>query len=186
MGDDVSVRSSSVLEMNFIVYEKCTPRSIRAVTNALVQLSSAGCEPASNAACGTGKRELRGNPPKPLILVVEDDVMLQELSAEILRDCGYCVLIAEDAASAIEILRCEPDIKLIFTDVVMPGALNGFDLADQAKALRPEINVLYTSGYSWAASGAYSGKLHGALLAKPFRPAQLVAAVDDALHSHRN
>lgn len=123
---------------------------------------------------------------KSIILVVDDEVMVQELSAEVLRQCGYHVLVANDADQAVQILKREPAIKLLFTDVVMPGSMNGFALADWARSVRPDIRVLYTSGYSWVAADKYNGMLHGDLLKKPFRARELEAAVAGALKSQRN
>src|SRR5262249_27171547 len=62
-----------------------------------------------------------------------------------------------------------------------PGALDGFGLAAWAKSVRPDLKVLYTSGYSWAAAQAHAGSVHGAMLRKPYRAGELQRAVQSAL-----
>ena len=117
-----------------------------------------------------------------MILVVDDDPDVLDLAVMVLRDRGYRVLSASDATAALKALRATPDIDLLFTDIVMPGGMDGFDLAHEAKHLRPELRVLYTSGFvknTPRCGGAFE---HGKMLAKPWRPEQLVAAVRDALN----
>ena len=144
------------------------------------------CTSGPGATANAADNELETDWSQPVILVVDDDVMVQELSADILRDSGFRVFVADGADGAIEILKSEPEIRLLFTDVVMPGSMNGFALADWARSARPEIGILYTSGYSWTASETYGGRLHGELVKKPFRAAELQAAVANALKSQQN
>ena len=82
------------------------------------------------------------------ILLVEDDVDLQAVALESLRYMGYAALVANDGASALEILRRDTEVDILFTDVVMPRGMTGVELAEQALALRPELKVLLASGYS--------------------------------------
>lgn len=82
------------------------------------------------------------------ILVVEDDEALRSHATEILRELGYLVLAATNGESALKLLEAHSDIALLFTDVVMPGSLNGRQLADLAAARRPEIKILFTTGYT--------------------------------------
>src|SRR5579871_4182315 len=103
------------------------------------------------------------------ILVVEDEPLIQLVTSEALHESGYRVLVACDADEAIGILNKDESVGLLFTDIVMPGALDGFGLAAWAKSKRPDLKVLYTSGYSWAAGQAHAGQVHGALLRKPYR-----------------
>jgi CheY-like chemotaxis protein len=112
----------------------------------------------------------------PTVLVVDDDSDVRDLAVEILADSGYRVLAAGNGSDALRVLAGEPAIDLLFTDIVMPG-LDGIALARQAVALRPELKVIYASGY------AACGLLDAAepLLAKPYRPAQLAAEIGRAL-----
>jgi CheY-like chemotaxis protein len=79
---------------------------------------------------------------------VEDDEALRSHATEILRELGYRVLSATNGESALKVLEAHADIALLFTDVVMPGELNGRQLADLAAARRPEVKVLFTTGYT--------------------------------------
>ena len=82
------------------------------------------------------------------ILVVEDDDALRSYTVETLAELGYRVLPATNGAAALEILDSGNDIDLLFTDVVMPGGLNGRQLADEAVRRRPGLKVLFTTGYT--------------------------------------
>jgi CheY-like chemotaxis protein len=119
--------------------------------------------------------------PAATILVVEDEPLIQLITSEALNESGYRVLVAGDADEAIGILSRDASVRLLFTDIVMPGQLDGFGLAEWAKSVRPDLKVLYTSGYSWAAAQAHGGRLHGDMLRKPYRPGELKRAVHSAL-----
>lgn len=111
------------------------------------------------------------------VLFVEDDTAVRELVVGLLREHGFNVLMASDGYEAIRLL-VEHAVDLIFTDVVMPG-LNGFELAQQAKLMRPEIHVLYMTGYADQFAGR--GLRYGKLLEKPVRPDALLSEVCQAL-----
>jgi CheY-like chemotaxis protein len=85
------------------------------------------------------------------ILVVEDDEDVLLVAAENLRELGYRVETAVNAAQALEILRGDHPVDLLFSDVIMPGGMNGAQLAVEARRIRPELKVLLTSGYTAAA-----------------------------------
>jgi len=116
------------------------------------------------------------------ILVVEDDEMiLRQLSAQ-LSDLGYTVISASAGAAALLTLGDRPDIDLLFTDVVLPGGMSGRQLADAARESRPDLKVLYTSGYSQNAI-VHHGRLDPGveLLSKPYRRAELAAKIRKVL-----
>ena len=108
------------------------------------------------------------------ILLVEDDDLVRQFAEEQLRQLGYRTLVAENGPQAIELVREHADIDLLFTDVVMPGGMSGRDLADQALTLRPDLKVLYTSGYTENAI-VHHGRLDPdvQLLQKPYRRSDL-------------
>ena len=85
------------------------------------------------------------------ILVVEDDQDVLTVTAESLRELGYQVVTAVDAAGALKILRGDQPIDLLFSDVIIPGCTNGAQLAVTARHVRPELKVLLGSGYTAAA-----------------------------------
>jgi PAS domain S-box-containing protein len=112
------------------------------------------------------------------ILVVEDDLTVQATTVEILSGLGYRVLKANNAQSALTILESGISVDLLFTDVVMPGPLRSPDLAKRAKALLPDIEVLYTSGYTQNAI-VHGGRLDPGveLLSKPYRREELARKI---------
>jgi CheY-like chemotaxis protein len=81
------------------------------------------------------------------ILVVDDDEDVLLIASSYLRDQGYTILEATNGAQGLSILRDTKDVDLLFTDIAMPGGMNGFDLAHRAKQFRPDLRVLYTSGF---------------------------------------
>ena len=108
-----------------------------------------------------------------VVLVVEDDPLTRRLSVESLIELGYTVLESETARGALDILDGRPDISLLFTDVIMPD-MNGKKLADEATRRRPNLKVLFTTGYSQNAV-VHGGVLGPgvSLLSKPFALEQL-------------
>jgi PAS domain S-box-containing protein len=116
------------------------------------------------------------------VLVVEDEEAVRAYSVEALRDLGYRVLEAADGPSALRLLQSAGHIELLFTDVVLPGGMTGAQLAAQVQALRPEIKVLFTTGYARNAI-FHHGRLDKGvqLITKPFSYADLAAKVRDVL-----
>jgi PAS domain S-box-containing protein len=116
------------------------------------------------------------------VLLVEDDTQVREHAARLLESLGYRVLAAPDGPSALALLREGKAVDLLFTDVVMPGGMNGRELADAARALRPGLPVLFTSGYTENAI-VHHGRLDRGvlLLAKPYRRGELAAKLRQAL-----
>jgi PAS domain S-box-containing protein len=115
---------------------------------------------------------------KETVLVVEDEPDVRAYSAEILRELGYTVLEAADGDSALAVLMTEPQINIMFTDVGLPGAFNGRQLADAARRHRPELKILFTSGYARNAI-VHNGKLDSGvdLIVKPFTYASLATKI---------
>jgi signal transduction histidine kinase len=116
------------------------------------------------------------------VLVVEDDEMVRRYACQQLRSLGYRVIDVDNGVAALALIEQRTDFDLLFTDVVMPGGMNGRALADAARKLRPGLRVLYTSGYTENAI-VHHGRLDAGvlLLAKPYRLAELARAVRSAL-----
>jgi CheY-like chemotaxis protein len=115
-----------------------------------------------------------------LILVVEDDDDVREFAVDVLREKGYHVLEAVNGGVALVLLEQDLPIDLLFTDIVMPGEPDGVALAERAKKLRPDLRVLYTTGF--AAAGRFDRRVvHGKVLGKPYRPSQLTSEVENLL-----
>lgn len=112
------------------------------------------------------------------ILVVEDDDLVRVHLIGQLRQLGYRVFGASDGARALETLRGLQHVDLLLTDIVMPGGMDGRQLADRALHLRPELRVLFTSGYAENAT-VHQGRIgpQVVMLQKPFRRQDLAAKV---------
>lgn len=87
-----------------------------------------------------------------VVLVVEDDPTVAELASAMLEDFGYQPRIASSGRQALEMLGSQPDISMVFSDVIMPGGISGVELARKIRMRRPELPILLTTGYSEAAS----------------------------------
>jgi len=118
---------------------------------------------------------------KETVLVVEDNPHVREHSCEILRELGYQVIEAEDGASALRLIERTQIISLLFTDVGLPG-MNGRELAELARRRRPDIRILYTTGYArdLAARKDQTGN-SVQVVTKPYTYAGLAAKVREAL-----
>jgi len=114
------------------------------------------------------------------VLLVEDDIDVRAYASGVLRELGYHVIEAADGHVALAVLRGDDAIDLLFTDVVMPGRLTGWQVAQAARQLRPTLPVLYTSGYSDHAVGE-ADRPSGALLHKPYRRRDLARHLRTAL-----
>ena len=123
--------------------------------------------------------------PGEVILVVEDEQRVRHFAVDALRELGYATISAANGPDGLNLIRQQTGLSLLLTDIVMPG-MNGRKLADEAKLIRPDLPVLFTTGYTRNAV-VHNGMLdHGvALLAKPFTIAQLAqrvrAMLDEAM-----
>lgn len=122
----------------------------------------------------------------PRILLVEDEEQIAALSAEILGELGYRVTVAHTADRALDMFRASLETRtfdLVFSDVVMPGEMNGVALAREIRRLSPETPVLMTTGYNdqMALEGPQSEAMD--VLGKPYKPADLIERVQAALRN---
>ena len=120
------------------------------------------------------------------ILVVEDEQDLRLYTTEALRDLGYRVLEAADGREALEAVERHPEIELLFTDVVLTGGMNGRALAEEVTRRRPDLPVLFTTGYTSNAI-VHHGRLDPGmpLIGKPFTYAELASKVRRVLDTKR-
>jgi CheY-like chemotaxis protein len=132
-------------------------------------------EPVSATIVPEGSRE-------ETILVVEDDDDVRAYSVEILRELGYRVVEAHDGPSALRLLERQTRVDLLFSDVILPGGMDGAEMARQALARQPELKVLFTTGYARDAI-VHQGRLDRGvqLITKPFTYADLAQKVRDVL-----
>jgi CheY-like chemotaxis protein len=142
--------------------------------------------PRSDAVAPDAKAERQARPAVggATILAVEDDEMVRAHVAGELKALGYVVLVARNGEEALTILQRPDKIDLLFTDVVMPGGLSGPELARRAAALRPQLKVLYTSGYT-ENTVIHHGRLDPGiqLLNKPYRRQDLAVKLEAVLRS---
>lgn len=117
-------------------------------------------------------------PARASVLVVEDDPGLRETARMLLEDMGMTVYTAESGPAALMTLGSLPDLDLLFTDMVMPGGMNGHELGRAVRAQRPDIAILLTSGFP---RDAFENGREYPLLQKPYSQEALAAAVGDCL-----
>jgi hypothetical protein len=121
-----------------------------------------------------------------MVLVVEDEADVRALTAAGLRQLGFVTMEAGDATQALDLLRRMPDISLLLTDVIMPGGTNGNDLAKEAKRLRPDLAVVFMSGYAeLPLSVEEATALNEHLLHKPFGKSHLAETLRRALDERK-
>ena len=139
-----------------------------------------GTEQAADVGAVIPQPERRGAPSE-VILVVEDEDRIREVTTEALRELGYTVFHAASARQALQILESRPEIGLLFTDIVMPD-MKGRRLAEAALKFRPDLKVLYTTGYTRNAI-LHNGVLDPGVnfIAKPFTVDQLGQKVREVL-----
>lgn len=117
------------------------------------------------------------SPPaaKEIVLVVEDEPLLRMMAADIVERAGFEVVEATDAAEAVHILETRTDIRIVFTDIDMPGSMNGMRLAAAIRDRWPPIDIIITSGHFRA------GELHlpgrSVFFAKPYDSVALTATL---------
>lgn len=110
----------------------------------------------------------------PRILMVEDEPLLLEVITADLEDAGFSVLPAATAEVALNILKAEAAVDLLFTDIRLPGEMDGWQLAEAARTLRPGLPVIYATGFTQTPPRLIEGSL---FFTKPYRAAALIKAI---------
>lgn len=118
-----------------------------------------------------------GAMPQPTMLIVEDEPLIRMCAVDFAEEAGYAALEAKDATEAMTILESGTDVAVLFTDITLPGGMNGLDLADRAAARWPAMRIMLASGGlaglpEDVAPGAYR-------LPKPYGMAQFLAALEE-------
>lgn len=111
----------------------------------------------------------------PAVLVVEDETFVRMIAADALEESGLRVIEAPDAVEALDILA-QHQVAVLFTDINMPGAIDGLELAAIVTVRYPQVKVIITSGRQWLEPEALPD--HSVFLPKPYRPAELAALVE--------
>lgn len=115
------------------------------------------------------------------VLLVEDDPLVRDYARGQLQSLGYTVVQADSAEHALHLLGTDSTIDLLFTDMLMPGGLNGYELAQRARDLRPDIAVLYTSGYTEHPVAGSASLPDAPLVSKPYLRMDLAKKIRQAL-----
>lgn len=118
------------------------------------------------------------------VLLVDDDEAVRGAAVGLLTSLGYQVIATSDGVEALAVLARVPDIDVLFTDVVMPGGMNGGDVAKQARLVRPDLKILFASGYFEGAlvrDGNIAASTH--FLVKPYRKKELALKMHEVLNS---
>jgi CheY-like chemotaxis protein len=116
---------------------------------------------------------------KAAILVVENETLTRLWVADLLEENGFTVLEAEDANAALKVLEARPEVRLLFTDVQMPGSLNGMELAREVHARWPHVLLVITSGRERPTRAEIPDD--GRFVAKPYSAEELLRQVNDLL-----
>jgi CheY-like chemotaxis protein len=111
------------------------------------------------------------------VLVVEDETMVRMPIAEYLRDCGYNVVEASDASEAIAAMDADDAVSLVFTDIRMPGTMDGFGLAEWFRSHYPNVPVLLTSGYNGGRSLPAASVPGTRFIEKPYSQTQVARRI---------
>jgi CheY-like chemotaxis protein len=108
------------------------------------------------------------------VLVVEDEFLVRDMIAEELRDAGFTVLEAGDGEVAATILNSADPIDILFTDIRLPGKLDGWEVARVARRARAALPVIYATGYTVDRTAEVEGSV---FLNKPYQPSQIVETI---------
>jgi CheY-like chemotaxis protein len=144
-------------------------------TTVTLHLPATSVRPEAKKPISEGPRHM---PDERSILVIEDDPSLAAVTEALISDAGYAVKLVHSAHEALDCLRADGgrNIGAIFSDVVMPGRMNGFELSRLVKREFPQIPMLLTSGYSGAVAAQDQEGVR--VLAKPYEPDELFAALE--------
>lgn len=116
---------------------------------------------------------------KPVVLVVEDEALIRMNAVEMIADAGFEVVEASNADEAIAILEARTDIRVVFTDIDMPGSMNGIRLAQAVRGRWPPIKIIATSGHFKLHKGDLPDD--GRFLAKPYNSRQITSVIREVM-----
>jgi two-component system, response regulator PdtaR len=115
----------------------------------------------------------------PTILVAEDDAFLRLYAADLLEDSGYTVVEADNAEEALKVMEVRKDVRLLFTDIQMPGGCDGLELARQVHERWPKVLLVITSGQVQPTRAEIADD--GRFIRKPYRAKDLLGQIDELL-----
>jgi len=115
------------------------------------------------------------------ILVVDDEVLIRMTVTEELADAGYVCLEAANGKDALGLLDTHPEVQLLVTDLGLPGGMDGREVAGAARRARPDLPIVFITGYAGQSALAESNMERTAVIAKPFRMADLLGKIRQLL-----
>jgi CheY-like chemotaxis protein len=119
----------------------------------------------------------------PVVLLVEDELLVRMAAADDLQDAGFHVLEAANADVALAVLEiCSDDVQVLFTDIDMPGSMNGLDLAENVQQRWPHISLLISSAYHKLHPGQIPDE--GRFVPKPYSSEDVVQHIRELVTSH--
>jgi two-component system, response regulator PdtaR len=118
------------------------------------------------------KMALGSSDPAPVVLVAEDEELVRLYAADLLTEAGYKVIDVASAEAALEAMAEQPNIRVLFTDIQMPGMLDGIQLARRVHEQWPDVLLLITSGGRQPAKAEIAD--HGHFIAKPYLPSDVL------------
>jgi CheY-like chemotaxis protein len=130
----------------------------------------------------TPQRPGEDKPEAATILVVEDELLIRLMISEYLREFGYNVVEAQNAAEAREILRSDKAVEVVFSDIRMPGEMNGLGLAQWIERNKPGVGVVLTSAYVPPADLAAHPAAAPAIVPKPYVPNEVLSRIRAAIN----
>jgi two-component system, response regulator PdtaR len=115
----------------------------------------------------------------PIVLIVEDEPIVRFYESELAEGAGFLTLMASNADEALRELEGPVDVKILLTDVAMPGTMDGIDLANRVRERWPEIRIVIASGHVDSQDGDGQGQI--VYVRKPFTPNQLIQALQSVV-----
>lgn len=165
-------QSGGAVDLNSVVGQGTTVSLYLPAAGEAVTAVSA--EPAHHHPAGASGR----------VLVVDDDMEVADLAGQLLEGCGYAVKLVHRAKAALDLLDSGEKVDLLFTDIIMPGGMNGVQLAEEVRRRFPALPILLSTGYSDATAGAAAKGLP--IIAKPYNADTLCALLGELLRAGDN
>ncbi|KKC27902.1 chemotaxis protein CheY [Sphingomonas sp. SRS2] len=122
------------------------------------------------------RHEFEDHDPKAVVLVVEDELFVRLMAIDAIEDAGYDVVGVETGDEALTLLDSRDDIRLLFTDIKMPGKVDGLELAERVRERWPALPILLTSGHLYQGDASMPATIP--FLQKPYRAGTLIAEID--------